>query len=67
MDEARVLRITPAKVVLNPGEPIKLKIEASIPKDHIRVDVIRSDTQSIVSSQEVNLTRGPNQLTFASD
>lgn len=66
-EENRVLRITPAKVILNPGEPIRLKIEASIPNDHIRVDVIRGDTQSILATQDVNLSRGANQLTFPPD
>ena len=60
-------RITPAKVILNPGDPIVAKIESSVAKPHIRVDLIRVDTQSILASRELRLPRGSTQVAFPAD
>jgi hypothetical protein len=59
------LRITPDKVVLKPGDPIEAQVEASVPGTRVRVELIQTDTQTILGSQDLKLSRGPSQLAFA--
>lgn len=67
LNEGPALRISPERVVLNPREAIVAKIESSVPSPRIRVDAIRAETQSILASQEINLSRGSARVTFIPD
>ncbi len=66
-DKEQTFRITPAKVILNPRDTIVAKIESSGPKSRARVDVVRSNTQTILATQEINLSHGSAQVTFPTD
>ncbi len=59
------LRITPAKAILRPGDPIELLLEATAPSGKCRVDVIDGETWSVLSSQDVALPHGRAHVSFA--
>ena len=61
------LRVTPAKAILRPGEPIELFIESSVPRAKIELDVVNSENFSLLTSREVSLSRGTAHATFPPD
>jgi len=61
------LRITPLKAILKPGDPIEAELESSVPQPHVRVELIQADTQTILASQELNLSHTSAHVTFSPD
>ena len=61
------LRITPLKAILKPGDPIEAELESSMPQPRVRVELIQADTQTILASQELNLSHASAHVTFSPD
>ncbi len=59
------LRITPAKAIFHPGDPIELLLEADAPSGKYRVDVIDGETWNVLSSQDVSLSHARAHVSFA--
>ena len=63
----RDLRVTPVKSMLRPGAAIEVDVESAIPQPRVRVELIDNDTQSILASQQVNLSHPSTRVTFVPD
>jgi hypothetical protein len=61
------LRVTPSKPILKPGDAITANVESSKSNDRIHVEAIRSETQTVIASQEVKISHGSATVTFAAD
>jgi len=61
------LRITPVKAILKPGDPIEAELESSVPKRRVRVDLVQTETQTILASQELNMSHVKAHVTFSAD
>jgi hypothetical protein len=64
LQEDPALRITPEKAILKPDDRIEAELESSVPQPRVRVEVVQTDTQTILASQEVNLSHGSTHVTF---
>lgn len=67
LQEDPALRITPEKAILKPDDRIEAELESSVPQPRVRVEVVQTDTQTILASQEVNLSHGSTHVTFLPD
>jgi hypothetical protein len=61
------LRITPAKAILKPGDPIEAELESSVPQRRVRVDLVQTETQIILASQELNMSHVKAHVAFSAD
>ena len=61
------LRITPVKAILKPGDPIEAELESSVPQRRVRVDLVQTETQTILASQELNMSHVKAHVTFSAD
>jgi len=61
------LRITPVKAILKPGDPIEAELESSMPHRRVRVDLVQTETQTILASQELNMSHVKAHVTFLAD
>ena len=61
------LRITPVRAILKPGDPIEAELESSMPQRRVRVDLVQAETQTILASQELNMSRVKAHVTFLAD
>ena len=61
------LRITPVKAILKPGDPIEAELESSVPQRRVRVDLVQTEAQTILASQELNMSRVKAHVTFSAD
>lgn len=64
MEEEPMLRITPAKAILKPGDPIEAEVESSMAQVRVGVEIIQADTQAILGSQELKLSHGSTRVIF---
>ncbi len=64
LQEEPALRITPAKAILKPGDPIEAEVESSAPQVRVGVEVIQTETEAILASQELKLSRDSAHVTF---
>src|SRR6266478_5656239 len=67
LQEDPALRITPEKAILKPDDRIEAELESSVPQPRVRVEVVQTDTQTILASQEVNLSHASKHITFPPD
>src|SRR6266478_2153002 len=67
LQEGPALRITPEKAILKPDDRIEAELESSVPQPRVRVEVVQTDTQTILASQEVNLSHTSTHVTFPPD
>jgi hypothetical protein len=61
------LRITPVTAILKPGDSIEAELESSAPQRRVRVDLIQTETQTILASQELNMSHDKGHVTFSAD
>lgn len=61
------LRLTPSKAIFSPGEPIEAVLEASGSAGKVRIEAVRSDTQTVLASQELRITGGQRHIIFPTD
>ena len=64
LQEEPALRITPVKAILKPGDPIEAEVESSVPQVRVGVEVIQTETQAILASQELKLSHTSGRVTF---
>src|SRR6266481_333917 len=50
LQEDPTLRITPEKAILKPDDRIEAELESSVPQPRVRVEVVQTDTQTILAS-----------------
>jgi hypothetical protein len=67
LHEDPALRITPEKAILKPDDRIEAELESSEPQPRVRVEVVQTDTQTILASQEVDLSHASTHVTFLPD
>src|SRR6266849_3310524 len=67
LQEDPALRITPEKAILRPDDRIEAELESSVPQPRVCVEVVQTDTQTILASQEVNLSHASTHVTFPPD
>lgn len=67
LQEDPALRITPVKAILKPGDPIEAELESSVPQRRVRVDLVQTETQTILASQELNMSHVKAHVTFSAD
>ncbi len=67
LQEDPALRITPEKAILKPDDRIEAELESSVPQPRVRVEVVQTDTQTILASQELNLSHASTHVTFPPD
>jgi len=67
LQEDPALRITPEKAILKPDDRIEAELESSVLRPRVRVEVVQTDTQTILASQEVNLSHASTHVTFPPD
>jgi len=61
------LRITPLKAILKPGDPIEAELESSVPQRRVRVDLVQTETQTILASEELNVSHAKAHVAFSGD
>src|SRR5467141_821878 len=67
LQEDPALRITPEKAILKPDDRIEAELESSVLRPRVRVEVVQTDTQTILASQEANLSHTSTHVTFPPD
>ena len=64
LQQEPALRVTPVKAILRPGDPIEAEVESSVPQVRVGVEVIQTETQAILASQELKLSHTSGRVTF---
>jgi hypothetical protein len=64
LQEEPALRVTPVKGILRPGDPIEAEVESSVPHIRVGVEVIKTETQAVLASQELKLSHTSGRVTF---
>ena len=67
LSEDPTFRLSPLRAILKPGDPIEADLESSALPTRVRVDLLQGETQTILASQELRLSRASTRVVFAPD